>query len=171
LTTQTTDEIATYRTLYGYKYAELEELLERLPDAALLWKPFDQSPWKGGCYSLGEVVAHAVSSTIYLLRRAEYVLGRREWGDVDGDEGSEEFGPANHELVYLQARVQRTHDEVNRILTSLGPADLDAVRPHPNGRRVLSARYDVQHALEHLAQHIGHGQLTRQLWALQVQEP
>jgi hypothetical protein len=26
----------------------------------------------------------------------------------------------------------------------------------------------VQHAIEHFAEHIGHAQLTRQLWALQA---
>jgi hypothetical protein len=162
-----TSEIATYRILFGEKYAELGELLDGLPDIALLWKPFAQSPWKEGCYTLGELTAHGVSSTVYLLRRAEYVLGRREWTEVDGDEGSQEFGPANHELAYLQARVRRTHDFVNQFLDSVSATDLDASRPHPKRPRVLSARYDVQHALEHLSQHIGHGQLTRQLWALQ----
>ncbi|HXF60512.1 MAG TPA: DinB family protein [Caldilineaceae bacterium] len=159
-------EIATYRRLFGEKYAELEELLEGLPDAALLWKPFEQSPWKGGCYSIGEAVAHAISSTVYLLRRAEYVMGRLAWDQVDGDEGSQEFGPANHALPYLQARVRRTHDFVNQFLDSVSSSDLDAARAHPERPRTLSARYDVQHALEHLSQHIGHAQITRQWWAL-----
>jgi hypothetical protein len=43
---------------------------------------------------LGWLVAHSVSSTVYLLRRAEWIAGRREWPEVDGDEGSQEFGPA-----------------------------------------------------------------------------
>jgi hypothetical protein len=30
----------------------------------------------------------------------------------------------------------------------------------------VAARYDVMHALDHLSQHIGHAQLTRQLWAI-----
>jgi hypothetical protein len=32
---------------------------------------------------------------------------------------------------------------------------------------VFTARFDIQHAIEHMSQHIGHAQLTRQLWALQ----
>src|SRR5690606_28547745 len=103
-------EIATYRRLFAERYQELEALLADLPNEALLWKPFEQSPWQGPCNSLGEIAAHAISSTVYLLRRAEYSLGRREWDTVDGDEGPEEFGPANHDLGYLQARVRRTHE-------------------------------------------------------------
>lgn len=163
----TTAEIETYRGLFDERYAEMEELLDGLPNAALLWKPFEQSPWKGECNSIGQLAAHAVSSTIYLLRRAEYALGRREWADVDGDEGSEEFGPANHDLGYLQTRVRRTHDYVNQFLDSLQDADLDATRPHPKRPRIFVARHDLVHAIDHLSQHVGHGQITRQLWALQ----
>ena len=163
-------ELATYRELFADKYAELDELLADLPDEALLWKPFESSPWQGPCNSIGELTAHAASSTVYLLRRAEYCLGRRAWAEVDGDEGSEEFGPANHELGYLQARVARTHAYVNQLLDSLTPADLEATRAHPKRPREFSARHDIVHALDHLAQHIGHGQLTRQLWALQAEE-
>jgi hypothetical protein len=167
-TTASVSEIATYRGLFDERYAELEELLDGLPNAALLWKPFAHSPWKGECNSIGEIAAHAVSSAVYLLRRAEYAMGRREWAEVDGDEGSEEFGPANHDLAYLQARVQRTHDYVNQFLDSLGAADLNATRLHPKRPRTFEARHDVVHAIDHLAQHTGHGQITRQLWALQA---
>jgi hypothetical protein len=166
--TTPTSEIATYRRLFDEKYADLDQLLADLPAPALLWKPFEQSPWQGPSNSVGFIVAHAVSSTVYLLRRAEYVMGRCEWTAVDGDEGSEEFGPANHDPAYLRARVQRTQDYVNQLLASLTTNDLDQSRPHPKrADRIFTARYDIQHAIEHLSQHIGHGQLTRQLWALE----
>jgi hypothetical protein len=168
--TTLTSEIATYRRLFDEKYAELDELLADLPAPALLWQPFEQSPWQGPSNSPGVIIAHAISSTVYLLRRAEYVMGRREWAAVDGDEGSEEFGPANHDPAYLRARVQRTQDYVHQFLDSLTTADLDQSRPHPKrADRIFTTRYDIQHAIEHLSQHIGHGQLTRQLWALQNQ--
>ncbi len=159
-------EIADYKALFAERFAEVEELLTDLPAEALLWKPFDQSPWKGPCGSIGWLTAHAVSSTVYLLRRAEYAVGRREWADVDGDEGRDEFGPANHDPAYLLARVQRVHAYVNDFLDALQPGDLDAMRAHPARPREFSARRDLIHALDHLAQHLGHAQLTRQLWAL-----
>lgn len=162
-------EIGTYRRLFDEKYAELEALLDSLPTDALLWQPFERSPWQGPSAPLGKIVAHAVSSTVYLLRRAKWAMGRiAEWKQVDGDEGREEFGPANHDPAYLRARVRRSQEFVHAYLNSLGAADLDAARPHPRRpERVFTVRYDTQHAIEHLSQHIGHAQITRQLWALQ----
>lgn len=158
-------EIETYRKLFAAKYAELDELFKDLPQEALLWKPFDGQSWKGECNGIGFTVAHAVSSTVYLLRRAEWVAGRLDWGQVDGDEGPNEFSEANHDLAYLQARVQRTYDLVNQSLERLSGDDLGSTRPAPNrADRVDSARYLVVHALEHLSQHIGEAHLTRQLW-------
>lgn len=165
-----TAELATYRRLFTEKFEELQQLLHELPAAALLWKPFEQSPWQGPASPLGLIIAHPVSSTVYLLRRAEWTLGRIEWRQVDGDEGSDEFGSANHDPAYLQARIARTQAFVNELLDSLSPSDLDGSRAHPKrADRVFTVRYDIQHAIEHMSQHIGHGQLTRQLWALQQQ--
>ncbi len=162
-----TTEIETYRTLLRYKYEDLDLTLDGLPDEALLWRPFDVSPWRGSANSLGEIIAHAVSSTVYLLARADWVLQRREWRDVDGDEGGEEFGPANHQVAYLRERVWRTHGLADAFLASLSAQDLDASWAHPTKPgRVFNVRYDVVHAIEHLSEHIGHAQLTRQLWAL-----
>lgn len=163
-----TTELATYRRLFTEKFEELQQLLQELPPAALLWKPFEQSPWQGASSTLGLIMAHSISSTYYLLRRAEWTLGRIEWRQVDGDEGSEEFGPANHDPAYLQARIERAQAFVNELLDTLSTTDLDGSRAHPKRTdRIFTVRYDLQHAIEHMSQHIGHGQLTRQLWALQ----
>jgi hypothetical protein len=166
-TPELTSELATYKKLFDEKYAELDELLADLPSAALQWKPFENSPWKGRSNSLGLVLAHAISSTIYLLRRAEFSMGKREWGTVDGDEGKEEFGPANHDPAHLRERARRTQALVHEMLDTVSAADLETSKPHPKQtERVFTARYDIQHAIEHLSQHIGHAQITRQLWAL-----
>jgi len=166
MTTIDTSEIAAYRRLFDAKYGEIEELLADLPAAALTWKPFADSPWKGPCGSLGWLIAHAVSSTVYLLRRAEWQMGRIEWENVSGDEGDEEFGPANLDPAYLTARVKHTQEWVHIFLDSLMPGDLEHGKLHPVSQRPLSVRYDIQHAIEHMSQHNGHAQLTRQLWAL-----
>lgn len=160
-------ELATYRQLFANMVGDIDLLLDDLPAEALLWKPFDRSPWRGPSGSLGWLIAHAVSSTYYLLRRAEWTMGRIGWDAVDGDEGSDEFGPANHDPAYLRARTHRMLDYVRLLLDSLTPHDLDAARPHPmQPERQLTVRYDIQHAFEHMSRHIGHAELTRQLWAI-----
>ncbi len=159
-------EIGTYRRLFDNKFGEIEELLADLPAAALTWKPFETSPWQGPSGALGWLIAHNISSTVYLLRRAEWQLGRIEWGDINGDEGDEEFGPANLEPAYLLDRSKRAQAWVQSFLDSLSAADLELSAAHPKNGRPLTVRYDVQHAIEHMSQHNGHAQLTRQLWAL-----
>lgn len=161
-----TSEIGTYRRLFDNKFGEIEELLADLPAEALLWKPFEESPWMGPSGSLGWLVAHNISSTVYLLRRAEWQLGRIAYEEVNGDEGNEEFGPANHDPAYLRERAKRALAWIQDFLGSLSPADLEKSAAHPKNGRPLTVRYDIQHAIEHMSQHNGHAQLTRQLWAL-----
>jgi hypothetical protein len=165
-TNTTTGELAAYGRAFDNVYKQLYAVMEGLPSAALLWKPFDESPWQGTSSTLGYILAHGASSTVYLLRRAEYAMGRCEWGAVEGDEGREEFGPANHDIAYLRARVERSQAFVHDFLARVTPADLDAERAHPKRPTTFSARGDVIHALDHLAQHLGHAELTRQLWAI-----
>ena len=163
-----TTEIGIYQRVAANKFRELTEILDGLPIEALTWKPFDQSPWHGAAGSLGWLIAHSASSTIYLLRRAEWILARRDWAEVQGDEGSDEFGPANLEPGYLAARLTRAQGDVTALLDSLSADDLAGARVHPQRSELtLTVRYDIQHALEHMSQHIGHAALTRQLWALQ----
>jgi hypothetical protein len=168
-TTLDSSETATLRRLFDNVYGDLDQLLADLPDEALLWKPFETSPWQGPSNSLGKIAAHAVSSTVYLLRRAEYAMGQREWSEVDGDEGHEEFGPANYHLDYLRARVKRTQEYVHHFLDSVTSEQLGASRAHPKRPITFVARQELIHALEHLSQHVGHGQITRQLWAIQAE--
>ena len=166
-TTLDTSETASLRRLFDNNYRDLEQLLADLPNEALLWRPCETSPWQGESNTLGKIVAHAISSAVYLLRRAEYSMGRIEWSEVDGDEGRDEFGPANHEIAYLRARVKRTQEYVHNFLASVTSEELGASRPHPKRPVTFVARQETMHALDHLALHIGHGQLTRQLWAIQ----
>lgn len=161
------NEIAIYRRLFDNKFDELYLVLDGLPDEALLWKPFQESPWQGPCGSIGWLTAHSVSATVYLLRRAEWQVGRRDWNDVEGDEGAEAFDPANHQGAYLRARVEQAQATVRRFLDALSDGDLDGTQPNPNvPERPFTVRFDIQHAIEHMSQHIGHAHLTRQLWAL-----
>ncbi len=163
-----TSEVAILRRLFDNNFQDLEQLLADLPNEALLWRPFETSPWQGESNTLGKIIAHAISSAVYLLSRASYSMGRSEWNEVEGDEGREEFGPANHDVVYLRARAKRTQEYVHRFLDGVTSADLGASRAHPKRPITFIARHDAFHALDHLAQHIGHGQLTRQLWAIQA---
>ncbi len=160
-------EIDTYRRLFRELYAQVDEVLDGMDTEALLFKPFETSPWKGPSGSVGWIVAHAVSSTVYLMRMAEFAAGKVGWEGVAGDQGADEFNAANQDTAVMRARAKRTLATVNAILDGLTAADLEAERQHPRRpERTITARHSVVHAIDHLSQHIGHAQLTRQISAL-----
>ena len=71
---------------------------------------------------------------------SRHVTQRREWDTVDGDEGREEFGPANHDIDYLRARVQRTQEFVHTFLDGVTSEELSASRVHPKRPITFVAR-------------------------------
>ncbi|MCS7060049.1 MAG: DinB family protein [Anaerolineae bacterium] len=160
-------ELETYRRVLDELYAQMDEVLDGLTPEALVWRPFESSPWKGPSGQLGWIIAHGLSSTVYLLRLAEYCAGKREYSSVEGDRGRDEFTAADHEPTKLRERARVSRALAHDILAGFTPVELDAERPHPKRpERIFTARHSIVHALEHLSQHIGHAQLTRQLWAL-----
>ena len=160
-------EIDTYRRLFRDLYGQVDEILDGIDAEALLFKPFETSPWKGPSGSVGWIIAHAVSSTVFLMRMAEFTAAKVPWEGVAGDQGADEFNSANHDPANMQVRAKRTLATVNAILDGLTPADLDAERQHPRrADRTLTTRWCITHAIDHLSQHIGHAQLTRQISAL-----
>ena len=167
--TRTSGEISSYLKLFDDRFAEVEEILTGLDPAALLWQPFESSPWKGASSTLGFVLGHALSSTVYLLRRAEWTMRRIEWKEVTGDQGRFEFAEENHDPANMLERCRRVQAYVHAQLPTYTADDLEATRPHERRpETVFSARVEVVHALEHLSQHIGHAQLTRQLYEIRA---
>jgi hypothetical protein len=164
-----TDEISILLELYDARFADLVAVLGDLPSEALAWTPFAQSPWQGGAASLGTLIAHALSATIFLVRRAQWAAGQLEWAQVTDDAVREGFDPATHDTAYLHARVLHTQEWLHSTLAGFDAPALEAARA--NERRpeqVHRARWNLMHALEHLSEHVGHANLTRQLWALQA---
>jgi hypothetical protein len=163
----TSTEVATILHLFDNKFDEIEQLLDGLEPAALLWKPFDSSPWNGESAELGWLIGHSISATVYLVRRAVWICERAEWESVVGDKGPELFGHDDREPGALLARSRSAQALVHDLLAGFSSEDLERSRALPHSpERTRNAREDVLHALEHMSQHIGHAQLTRQLWAL-----
>ncbi|MEZ4619802.1 MAG: hypothetical protein R2867_30460 [Caldilineaceae bacterium] len=63
----------------------------------------------GPAGTLGWLIAHSIVHSVSAAS-CQWSLERIDWDDVDGDEGSNEFGPANHEPEYLRQRAERSHD-------------------------------------------------------------
>ncbi len=75
-----------------------------------------------------------------------------------------EFATKGATLDELVALLDRTASTTRTVIDGLSTADLHKVHETADGQRV-STRWAILHTLEHIAQHLGHLTLTRQLYA------
>ena len=69
----------------------------------------------------------------------------------------------------LRARLADASVYAQNTLTRLTLGDLEQERVSPRDGRMFSVAWALLHALEHTAIHLGHIQITRQLWEQQKQ--
>ena len=75
-----------------------------------------------------------------------------------------EFAAKGATVDELVALLDRTASTSRTVIDGLSTADLHKVHETADGQRV-STRWAILHTLEHIAQHLGHLTLTRQLYA------
>jgi hypothetical protein len=80
-----------------------------------------------------------------------------------------EFCANNIPLNALQARVADSSAYARMALTQLALGDLEQERVSPRDGCKFRVGWALLHALEHTALHLGHIQITRQLWEQQKQ--
>lgn len=133
----------------------LLRLFEDLPTEARDWRPLE------GANSSAALVTHTLGASRYWLCA------------VAGAEGSDrdraaEFRAVGVELGDVRARAARWLTDARRILGPMRSADLDGARELPPGAGPrlpgLTARGAVLHVIDHIGTHIGHLELTAQLW-------
>lgn len=137
------------------RLAEMHNFIERaiadLPDEAFVWSPGRDMN------TLSVLVVHTIGAERYWI------------GDVAGQEPSgrvraSEFESPGMSAAELLERARETLAHSQLVLSRLTASDFEALREvGEDGRRVTVA-WAVLHALEHTAIHVGHIQLTRQLW-------
>lgn len=75
-----------------------------------------------------------------------------------------EFAAKGATVDELVALLDRTASTSRTVIDGLSTADLHKIHETADGQRV-STRWAILHTLEHIAQHLGHLTLTRQLYA------
>jgi hypothetical protein len=123
-----------------------------LPPAALDWSPGPEMN------SIAVLLAHTAGSLRYWV------------GEVVGLEPAGRDRPAEFRTAGLGAAdlLRRLDDALAHgkgVLGRLAPTDLSAIHHVPLSDRDVSVAWALDHALAHTATHLGHVQLTRQLWA------
>lgn len=136
-------------------HSSIERTIIDLPDEALVWSPGRDMN------TLSVLVVHTLGSERYWI------------GEVAGQEPSGRVRAAEFETQGMSAaelleKARKTLAHSRSVLNRLTASDFEVVREvGENGRR-LTVAWAVLHALEHTALHVGHIQLTRQLWDQRV---
>jgi hypothetical protein len=130
---------------------DLAKTVEGLPPEALDWVPGTDMN------SLAVLLVHSAKSTRYLV--GDVVLG-----ELSNRDRAAEFATTGVSAAQLIALVQDCVAYVRGAIPRITFDDLTQERPMPGRDRSLRASWALLHALDHLASHVGHAQVTRQLW-------
>lgn len=127
------------------------QALNGLPPAALDWKPGPDM--------------NSISVLIFHLTGAE-----RYWiGDVAAQEPSNrdrdsEFRVHDVGLNVLKERLNNNLTYARNVLNKLALEDLEQTRISTSDGQTYTVGWALIHALEHATLHLGHIQITRQMW-------
>ena len=122
-----------------------------LPDEALDWIPGEEMN------SLCVLVVHTTGSTRWWIGIA--------LGDPPERNRDLEFQANGLRVAELQARFATLEEYAQNGLERFSLADMATTHSVPNrGDWRVSSAWALLHALEHIGLHLGHAQITRQLW-------
>ena len=148
-----TPEISTYISILRDLRAEVVKWCDGLPAAALNWRPLDQTTTD--INSLYVMATHLSGSEAWWIHQ---IIG----GADIGRNRDAEFVATGSDFASLKARLAAVAAQSEAVLNTLSDADLNSERDNTLGRRTV--RWCILHVIEHTARHVGHIELTRQLW-------
>jgi uncharacterized damage-inducible protein DinB len=134
-------------------HADLRSAVAGLPPAALDWTPGPS------CNSFGQIITHIAGAERFWI--GDVVAGRASGRDRDA-----EFQVRQVELEDLLQKLTDSLEYTRRLLESMSPEDLGASRLSSRKKSKVTVAWALNHTLKHTAQHLGHLQLSRQLWEM-----
>jgi hypothetical protein len=132
-------------------HASILKDLDTLPAEALDWKP--------------GVDTNSVSALIVHLTGAErFLIGDVIMQDPSNRNREAEFLVKGMSKEKLVSRLNDNEAFLMAAFEGMRLPDLEATRLHPRHGSQVSVSWALLHALEHTATHVGHIQLTVQMW-------
>ena len=146
-----------YLDRLNYLHADCVSAIDGLPQDALDWVPGPEMN------SMCVLIVHLTGAERYWI------------GDVVGTDKSDrvrkkEFQAQGMDTSALEKRLSDTIAYARGVLDMLTIHDLDLTRISPRDGKEFSIGWALAHALEHTALHVGHIQITRQLWEHQQED-
>jgi uncharacterized damage-inducible protein DinB len=133
---------------------DVRSAIKGLPLTALDWTPYP------GFNSISVLAVHIAGAERYWL--SDVIAG------IDsGRDREAEFQVRNLEPEVITGRLTDSWGFVQGVLAELTLQDLDAKCISPRDGREVAVGWALGHVLKHTALHVGHIQITRQLWGNQ----
>ncbi|OGN95230.1 MAG: hypothetical protein A2Z71_07820 [Chloroflexi bacterium RBG_13_50_21] len=132
-------------------HADIQHDLDALPSEALDWKPGPEMN------SVNVIIVH-------LTGAERFLIGDVIMGDPSNRNREAEFKVAGMNKADLIQRLTETEAYLEAAFEKLSLTDLETSRIHPRHGNQVSVAWALLHALEHTGIHVGHIQLTTQLW-------
>lgn len=132
-------------------HQEIKDAIKGLPQEALDWVPGKEMN------SLNVMVTH-LSGTEYRL------VGTIVGGISSNRDRAAEFMAKDADEAALVALLDGSLEVVHSVCAKLSLKDLESKRIRPRDQREVTAAWVLLHVLEHTGIHLGHIQITRQMW-------
>ena len=132
-------------------YDDIAHAVDGLPQAALDWTPGPEAN------SIAVLIAHTAGSV-------RFWIGEKAGARTVVRDRSSEFQVAGLEAAPLLQLLAESATLAHAVLDDLTIADLGRPAGTWHTGRAIDVAWALWHALEHVAQHTGHIQITRQWW-------
>ena len=133
---------------------QVSSLIAELPAEALNWRPIEGKD-DHITNSLAVLTAHLAGAEHFWI--AEVIGGQPATRDREAEFAMVAAAPA--EILQILERISQ---ETKQVLSTLGESDLNDIRQVKG--RTVSVRWSILHVIDHTSLHLGHMQITYQLW-------
>jgi uncharacterized damage-inducible protein DinB len=133
---------------------QVSDLIADLPAEALNWRP-TKGIESHATNSLAVLAAHVAGAEHFWI--AEVIGGHPHTRDREA-----EFATQARDASELRRLLEETGVETQEVFSSLDGADLDGTRKVEG--QTVPVRWGILHVIDHTALHLGHMQITYQLW-------
>jgi uncharacterized damage-inducible protein DinB len=143
---------ALYERFYTL-HEEIRQALNAIPEEELDWTPNESMN------SLAVLLVHVTGAERFLI-------GDVVMGEPSNRVRDTEFKVKGMSKADLFQRLVNTEDYMKAAFEKMSLEDLEAKRTHPRHGDQVSVSWALLYALEHVGIHVGHIQMTVQLWQL-----
>ena len=148
-------ELAYYLARIEDLHSQIFGVLAELPAQALNWRPIEGTD-DDATNSLAVLAAHVAGAEHFWI--AEVIGQRPETRDR-----AAEFAKLAISAEATMPLLQETARETRDVFSTLGESDLNGTRRARE--RTVSVRWCMVHVIDHTSLHLGHMQMTYQLWS------